>query len=73
MTLRQARERAGISAAEAARRLGVSRQAVSQWDTETKFPSTKRLAEVAELYGCTVWELMDGILETLENREEAKR
>lgn len=73
MTLRQARERAGIGAAEAARRLGVTRQAVSQWDTGTKFPSVKRLGKIAELYGCTVRELMDGIFETLENREEAKR
>lgn len=73
MTLRQARERAGISAAEAARRLRVTRQAVSQWDTGTKFPNVKRLAEVAELYGCTVRELMDGIFETLENREKVKR
>ena len=73
MTLRQARERAGISAAEAARRLRVSRQAVSQWDAGTKFPRVTRLEKIAELYGCTVRELMDGIFETLANREEARK
>lgn len=72
MTLREARERAGMSGAEAARRLKVSRQAVSLWDTEVRFPRVERLAEIAELYGCTVRELMDGIFETLDKREAKK-
>lgn len=72
MTLREARERAGMSASEAARRLGITRSAVSQWDVGTKFPDRRRLAEVAELYGCTIRELLDGIFAELDKREAKK-
>ena len=47
---REAREEAGLTAAEVARRIGVSQPAVSQWDAGTKVPSVEMLCKLAELY-----------------------
>ena len=68
----RARKARGMTQEELAAMLNVSRQAVSLWDTEVRFPRVERLAEIAELYGCTVRELMDGIFETLDKREAKK-
>lgn len=61
---REARERAGMRVTEAARRLRVSSPAVTQWENGSTIPRADRLMQIAELYGCTVDELL---------REEAKR
>lgn len=47
---REAREKAGLTAAEVARRIGVSQPAVSQWDAGTKVPSVETLCKLADLY-----------------------
>ena len=47
---REAREKAGLSAAEVARRIGVSQPAVSQWDSGAKIPSVEMLCKLADLY-----------------------
>lgn len=47
---REAREKAGLSAAEVARRIGVSQPAVSQWDSGAKVPSVEMLCKLADLY-----------------------
>lgn len=47
---REAREKAGLSAAEVARRIDVSQPAVSQWDSGAKVPSVEMLCKLADLY-----------------------
>ena len=47
---REALEKAGLSAAEVARRIGVSQPAVSQWDSGAKVPSVEMLCKLADLY-----------------------
>lgn len=47
---RVAREKACLSAAEVARRIGVSQPAVSQWETGAKVPSVEMLCKLADLY-----------------------
>lgn len=47
---REAREKTGLSAAEVARRIGVSQPAVSQWDSGAKVPSVEMLCKLADLY-----------------------
>lgn len=45
---------------EAARRLKVSSPAVTQWENGSTIPRADRLMQIAELYGCTVEELLSG-------------
>ena len=44
-----------------AERLGVSRQAVSKWESGTSDPSTSNLLALAKLYGITVEEILEKI------------
>ena len=50
---REAREKAGLSTYEVAKRIGVSQPAVSQWDSGVKVPSVEMLCKLAELYCVT--------------------
>ena len=47
---REVREKAGLSAAEVGRRIGVSQPAVPQWETGVKVPSVEMLCKLADLY-----------------------
>ena len=41
--------------------LGVSRQAVSKWESDTAYPETEKLIKLGELYGCSMdYLLKDG-------------
>ena len=51
---RELREKAGLTTAELARRIGVSQAAASQWDTGKKFPSSETLCKLADLYGVSL-------------------
>lgn len=53
------RRRAGLTQEALAERLGVSRQAVSKWESDRSRPELELLLAMAKLYGCTV----DGLLE----------
>lgn len=52
--LKAAREAAGLSQAEVARRLDISRQAVGQWEAGGATPNPETLAMLADMYGTTV-------------------
>lgn len=58
MGFRKARISAGLTVAQVMEALKVSDAAVYQWETGVTHPSTKRLFEIAKLYGCTVDELL---------------
>ena len=47
---RDAREKAGLSTLEVAKRIGVSQPAVTNWDNGTKSPSIDTLCKLADLY-----------------------
>lgn len=49
--LRQMRERKGLSQADVARHLGVSRQAVNMWETGTNNPSRRLQGALRDLLG----------------------
>ncbi len=49
--------------------LGVSRQAVSKWESGVTFPETEKLIRLSDLYGCTV----DYLLKENAERKEAPR
>ena len=61
LSLRECRERAGMTQELVAERLGVSRQAVSKWENGVADPSTANLVALAELFGVDVGDLLRGI------------
>jgi len=53
-----ARKKAGLSQAQVAKELGVAPAAVSQWETGKTVPDSRRLPKIAELFNCSVDELL---------------
>lgn len=47
------RKRCGLNQEELADKLGVSRQAVSKWESAQAMPDIARIVQMAELFGCT--------------------
>ena len=64
-----ARKARGLSQAEAAERLNVSRQAISRWETGVGTPSLDSLIQMSQLYGVSLNELVYGP-EATQPREE---
>lgn len=60
MTYRDARERAGLSLTDAAKALGVTKAAVSIWETGKNNPLLENLQKMAMLYGVSVGDLLPG-------------
>lgn len=58
MSFLSARNKAGLSQAAVADKLGIKPASVSQWETGKTAPKADRLLEIAALYGCTVEELL---------------
>lgn len=69
--LREAREAAGLSQAELAARVGVSKQAISDIELGEKVPSLERAAAIARVLGGTVDALFlaGTSTETVDNSE----
>lgn len=65
----EARKAMGLSQADAAERLNVSRQAISRWETGVGTPSLDSLIQMSQLYGVSLNELVYGA-ETTQSREE---
>ena len=63
-TLQHYRKRRGLSQAELAEAMDVSRQTVSKWETGTALPSAENLLALSKLYGVPVDALLNG--ETVE-------
>ena len=58
--LARARKARGLSQAEAAERLNVSRQAISRWETGTGMPTLDNLIQMGKLYQVSLDELVYG-------------
>ncbi len=54
------RKREGVSQEELAEELGVSRQAVSKWETGDAYPETEKIIMLCDRYGVTMDALMRG-------------
>lgn len=57
--IKKKRQQMKLSQEYVAERLGVSRQAVSKWETNQSEPSMKNLIELAELFQISLSELTD--------------
>jgi len=68
------RKKIGLTQTELAEKLGVTRQAVSRWESDVSFPETDKLVSMSKLFGCSVdWLLKydgQGDEPQEQNREE---
>lgn len=58
MSFCSAREKAGLTQEKVAKALGIDQSAVSQWETGKTAPRAGLLVKLADMYGCTVDELL---------------
>lgn len=65
--IKKQRKNCGMSQEKVAELVGVSRQAVTKWETEQSAPSTENLFKLAEIFGITV----DILLESGEQEKNA--
>lgn len=70
--LARLRKQAELSQETVAAALKIDRSAVSKWETEVAFPSTKNISRLASLYGCTIDDVFDAIFEQEEIRSDTK-
>ncbi|HAW12498.1 MAG TPA: transcriptional regulator, partial [Erysipelotrichaceae bacterium] len=64
----------GWSQEELAYRLGVSRQAVSKWESSQSTPDLERIIQMSELFGVTTdWLLKGEIRESYRNEEDQRQ
>lgn len=52
------RKRAGMTVQQVATKLGVSLSTVANWENGRTSPNAVRIAQLADLYGCTADELI---------------
>lgn len=60
MTFREARQRAGLSARDVAKIMGVTETAVFYWESGQHAPVATKLPKLARLYGVSIDELLEG-------------
>ena len=60
LTIKQARERLGMTQEQLAKALGVTQGAVSQWEMGITHPGFESLRKLAAALGVTVDELING-------------
>ena len=58
--LKALRKEKNLTQEQAAEQLGVSNRTVSRWETGTNMPDISLLLVIAELYGVSIPELIDG-------------
>ena len=65
-SLFQGRKQSGMSQEAVAKKLGVSRQTVSKWETDETLPDIRQAKRLAMLYGLTLDELINFNLDVQE-------
>lgn len=68
--LRAHRARLGMSQEELARRVYVSRQTISNWETDRTYPDVQSLLLLSEVFGTSIDELVKGDMEVMEKAVE---
>lgn len=57
----EARKKVGMTQEELAERLGVTRQAVSKWESDAAFPETDKIVELCKLFNLSADKLLLGV------------
>lgn len=68
--LYQLRKGRNMTQEQLAMLLGVSRQAVSRWESETAYPEMDKLVRLCDIFGCSFDELIRGHVEDLPSSPE---
>lgn len=68
-SLFHAREKCGLSQEDVAEKLGVSRQAVSKWESDETIPDIRQAKKMAVLYHLSLDELIDFDINMTEIQE----
>jgi len=56
--LKEMRKKANLTQVDVAERLNITQGAISQWEVGETLPSVAILPNIAELYGCSIDELL---------------
>ena len=56
-TIKNLRQRAGLTQEELAMKMQITQQAVARWENENTAPSVDKLPQLARILGCTIDEL----------------
>lgn len=70
--LYELRKKNSLTQEEFGERMGVSRQAVSKWETGTAMPDTDKLIQIAKFYNITLDSLLNDEADTAPQKEEVK-
>lgn len=70
MTLRELRERSGLTRAQVAKKLNVDLSCVTHWELGDWRPTRKYHKKLAKLYGVTVADIEDAVRCTAEERKK---
>ena len=70
MGLKEMRKRAGMSVLDVQKALNVSDAAVYYWENGTTMPTVDKLIKLAELFGCTIDELVKSENSVQEKQSE---
>lgn len=65
----ECRKKAGLTQEELAEKLGVTRQAVSKWESDSTFPETEKVLELCRLFSLSADELLLGKEPEAEKKE----
>lgn len=69
--LREARTASGLSQENVAERINVSRQTISNWETEKTYPDIISVIKLSDLYSISLDELLKGDQKMIEHLEES--
>ncbi len=69
--MKEHRARLGLSQEEVAERIFVSRQTISNWETDRTYPDVQSLLLLSELFGTSIDELVKGDVEVMEKTIES--
>ena len=65
--LLELRKKSGYSQEELAEKLGVSRQSVSKWESNTTYPETDKIVQIANLFDCSMDDLINDKVTDIES------
>ena len=71
--IQQVRKTGGLSQEEFADRLGVSRQAVSKWESGQSVPDAEKIVRMSEVFGVTTDYLLKGVRPAEDTAEPGRR
>lgn len=71
--LQNLRKKAGLSQEELASQLGVSRQAVSKWESGSSYPEMDKLILMTKLFKCTLDDLVNDDIKEIETNNKSKK